>query len=154
MSDLVSSMKLWQYKTRRVALGLLAVVLAGLAPCAAAAPAARPLAAKPAPGNQVHLMYRHDEGANISGEALGQEVLSSAVSGNSAICVDPHNASVLLINLNVAAPIMVDAAPPQWVSPSIADATDTKYGTVLAGTLGNALADVNAIGIVATKLSR
>lgn len=99
-------------------------------------------------------MYRHTAHVGISGQALGQEVLSSALFERAGVCVDPHNVSVLLINLDAAVPSMVSAATSGWVGNSAADVVKTENSAANAGLLGNALADVNAIGIVAANLSR
>ena len=150
MSGRVCSIEMSPGKTRRVLAGILAAVLVGLAPCAGAAPAIHSLAARSSAGHQVRLRYNHVVSVRISGQSLGQEVLSSAEDDNSGVCVDPHNASVLLINLDAAVPGRVNTA----TGPSVVGVVQTENHTAMAGTLDNALADVNAIGIVAVNLSR
>ena len=152
MSDHVDSIAITPGKTRCAFAGILATVLIGLAPCAGAASAISSLAARSSAGYQFRLRYQHVVPAGISGQSLGQEVLSSAEDDNSGVCVDPHNASVLRITLDAAVPSMVNAGAS--VGPSVVGLMQTENHTVMMGTLDNALADVKAMGIVAANLSR
>ena len=156
MIDRVCSREISQPKARRVLVGILATVLAGLAPCAGAAPAARlrPLVAKAPLENQVRLRYSQTAGTGISGQALGQEVVTSAEYNSSVVCVDRHNTSVLWINLDAAVPSMVSAAAPELAGRSVAGVVQRENETATAGMFTNTLAAVNAIGIVAVNLSR
>ncbi len=152
MSDHANSIEMSPGKTRCALAGIVVAVVAGVGPCFGAASAVRPLAAKPVPASQIHLTLIRNAHVNINGQKLGQEVISSAEDDTSGVCVDPHNASVLRINLDAAVPGMVNASAS--VGPSIAGLMQTENHTAIARTLDDALADVNAMGLVAANLSR
>ena len=146
MSEKVCSIETSRRKTRRLLAGILAGVFVSFAPCVGAAPAAHHLAAKPSRRNQAQLMYQSTARVGVSGPAPGQEALSSAIAQSTGVCVDPHHANVLLINLNVAMSSMVNAVPPAFLSHAVAD--------VVHGERQTTTALIPAIGIVAMNFSR
>ncbi len=146
MSENVSSIKTSRRKTRRILAGVLAGVFVSFAPCVGAAPAAHHLTAKPSRRNQAQLMYQSTARVGVSGPALGQEALTSAIAQSTGVCVDPHHANVLLINLNVAMSSMVNAVPPAFLSHAVADVVHGEHQTTTAL--------MPAIGILAMNLSR